>query len=462
MSTERSEAIQIDRLSLLPPELLSIIFDLSHDHKQPLREPLSKTLLPYFRQNLYRQIRISSGSPLSKFLTAVETTPSLAPLVQDLTVNFGGWVANTQIKSIAIGFTALKSLSLGTAQFSKVNFVAPLRSLSYTPLVFNSDEIDALARLPLIKLELKLYSSKIEIPDDLRPSTTMHSLEELTLAQAYSDRDDDQWDPEVSRFAKRCPKLHSLKLVDDTFPSIQEFLETLVGGVPDLTKLEFDTPALPHGTICSFTYLYPCFPNLTYLGLGDGTTAPNLASHLRQLSSLKTLSLGPDAHFGFESSEDLFSLVRASTKPPALELLILDCFAPKIGYQCDVRDMLLQREIDNSYFKGEWDSPNFSSNIEEEECRQLLELAKETDVRVEGDIHVAVDWWRLWTLEVANRHVLFAYQNQTLEQIKSIRNSRRGVRLRDPDLDLGELVPGNLKLVKINLPEEDWYQFTLE
>ncbi|GAA5972795.1 hypothetical protein JCM3765_001222 [Sporobolomyces pararoseus] len=447
MSTELLKDTQIDRLSSLPPELLSYIFDLAHSPEHPLIHPISRTLLPYCRQTLYRKIDISSLS-LSKLLTAVETTHSLAPLVQDLRIHYVGDAPLTDFESIANLFPALKSLDYhGKAQLSKLDPIklAPLQSLSYTPLVFDTDEIEALSCLPLVKLELKLYDSEIKLSDNFQPSTTIRTLEELTLVEAYSSLDDDEWDVRIGRFVESCPKLRSLKLVDGVYPRFGKFLKALVGGVPLLTKLYLDTSILPESSFCSFTDLYPLFPNLTYLSLGDGTTAPDLVSHLHQLSFLTTLRLEPHAHFGFESAENLFSLVQASTKPPVLKLFILDCFAAKIGHRCDIQDELPREQISYSYFKATWRLPSFSDVIEGEECRQLLELAKANNVRVEGDIYAAVAYSNSWKLEVTNRHVLYACQNQTLELLQSFGESDQAERL--PNLDLDELDLDNLKLV---------------
>ena len=425
--------------------------------------PLSRGLLPFHRQTLYRQIQIPVSS-LSKLLAAIETTPSLAPLVQNLRILHGRSTPRIEFESVASRLTALKSLSYGAAQFSGVNFVAPLQSLSYSPEAFDENEIAALSRLPLVKLELELSYADIEIPDNFPPTTTLPTLEELTLVEAYfpEDDDDDVWDTNISRFVASCSKLRSLRLVDDASPRFGRFLEALVGGVPLLTKLEFDTPILTDMIICSFPHLYPLFPNLTYLDLGDGATAPSLASHLRQLSSLATLRLGPDAHYGFESAEDLFSLVQRSTKPPALKLLLVDCFAPIIGYRCDTEDEMSPQMLESWSFREGWAKPRFwEDTMEEAECRQLLELARTNEVQVKGDIYVAVDYEKLWDLEVMNRHLLFAYQNQTLEQLKSFEAAHLGAISPSSALHIEKLTCDNLELVKIDLPEEGWFRLSL-
>ncbi|GAA5987436.1 hypothetical protein JCM5350_002760 [Sporobolomyces pararoseus] len=466
MFTESSEAIRIDHLSFLPPELLSTIFDLAHDPEHPLLKPLSKTLLPYHRQTLYRQIPISSTPSLSKLLAAVETTPSLAPLVQDLQIAYTVHPAPFHLESVANRFPSLKSLTYGMAQFSRSNpvIIAPLRSLSYSPEVFNSDEIDALSRLPLVKLELDFRCSTIKISDRFQTFTTMPLLEELTLVEAYLTEDEIQWDSDISGFVQRCPKLRSLKLVDGGTPRFDDFLEALVGGVPllPITQLEFNTPTFHDLTICRFAHLYPRFPNLTFLSLGEGTTAPDLASHLRHLPFLTTLRLGPQAHFGFEFAEDFFSLVQAPTKPPALKLLILECFAAEIGFQCDTQDEMKPLVLESWSFREEWNEPRFSENIQEEECQQLLELAKANEVQVEGDIYTAINFGNSWNLERSNRQILYAFQNQTLERLKSFQRSPGGARFRELDIDVDQLDRNSLKLAKVDVPEEDWFQFTLE
>ncbi|GAA5955726.1 hypothetical protein JCM3765_001833 [Sporobolomyces pararoseus] len=460
MSAELSEGTQIDRLSSLPPELLLTIFDLAHDPLHPLKEPLSRSLLPYHRQTLYREITITFSS-LWRLLAAAQTTPSLASLVQHLRLIYSEISRRFPLESVASRFPALKSLKYdGPAQLSEMNLMSlpSLQSLSYAPSDFHQEEVYSLSRLPLIQLELDLYYSEIELPDDFHSSTSMQTLEELTLVEPFSSTE--EWDIGLSRFVKSCPKLRSLKLVDKGASRCKSFLESLVGAVPLLTKLDLNTTVLDDGTLCQFTHLYPLFPNLTYLSLSEGTTAPGLASRLRHLSSLSILRLGPDAQYGFDSIDDLFSLVKGSTKPPTLELLILECFGAAIGYRCDIQDEILSQDVDEQSFREAWTEARYFEIIDEGQYREFLELAEANGVQVKGDIHAAISFEHLWDLEVANRHVLYAYQNRTLELLKSFGGSEQAERL--PKLDFDKLDPDNLKLVKVDLPEEHWYQFTLE
>ena len=72
---------QMDRLSLLPNELLDDIFDLAHSPTQPLIGALSKRLLPSFQRNFYRDIVVSSYEQLGQLFGTCQTRPDLAPLV---------------------------------------------------------------------------------------------------------------------------------------------------------------------------------------------------------------------------------------------------------------------------------------------------------------------------------------------------------------------------------------------
>ncbi|GAA5955814.1 hypothetical protein JCM3765_001860 [Sporobolomyces pararoseus] len=481
MSTELSEVTQVcTQLSLKALKLTLCSLD------RPSLFPPSRTPLIHFRPRS-RPYTPSQGTslPLPSSLPSRDPLPSnndyfLLPLQtprdnrdNSLTrpARSGSSSLSSRLyvragfSSVVTRFPALQSLNFGRGHFSTLKSVAraPLRSLSYSPSYFHGREIESLSRLPLVKLELKLNNCFIEIPDNFQPSTTIRTLEELTFVKFRKVFDENEWNVGMVRFIQSCPRLRRLKLVGNIHSRSEKFLESLVGGAPLLTKLEFDSPSLAELSICHFIHLYPRFPNLTYLSLTDGMTAPNLASHLRRLLFLTTLRLGPEAHFGFDSPDDFLSLVQASTKPPALELLILECFRAKIGHRCRRRDTLriVKGKIDSPSFRFLWSEPIFTEGIvEEEECRQLLEMAGLSGVRVEGDIQAAVNYSTSWNLELANRHILQAYQSRTLERLKAFKESNHGQRF--PELDLENLNVDNLKLVKIDLPEEDWYQFTLE
>ena len=104
-----------------------------------------------------------------------------------------------------------------------------------------------------------------------------------------------------------------------------------------------------------------------------------------------------------------------------------------------------------------WEIP-FLGNWEFQELEQLAEAASENGVQVSGDTFEAISVSKAVGLERANRLILHVYRTKSFQEY--LASLVIGSRL--PYLDIDNLDPENLKLVKIDLPEEDWYQLTLE
>jgi len=91
---------------------------------------------------------------------------------------------------------------------------------------------------------------------------------------------------------------------------------------------------------------------------------------------------------------------------------------------------------------------------------RLKAAGDDNNVKVTGSSFYAVKVWRAYDLELANRIILEAYQSRSFDKYTQAKGGNLKYRL--PDLDVDRLDPENLKLVKIDLPEEEWFQFTLE
>ncbi|GAA5988099.1 hypothetical protein JCM5350_003936 [Sporobolomyces pararoseus] len=82
-------------------------------------------------------------------------------------------------------------------------------------------------------------------------------------------------------------------------------------------------------------------------------------------------------------------------------------------------------------------------------------------VEVNGSSFEALRIWKMAKLEEVNRLVLRAYHSKSFDEYIVVKAAEE-VNPRLSKLDLDRLDSENLKLVKIDLPEEDWFQFTLE
>ncbi|GAA5897717.1 uncharacterized protein JCM6883_006794 [Sporobolomyces salmoneus] len=78
------EMIKIDRLSLLPNELLDKIFDYAHTLDQPSTGPLSKRLLPFLITGIYRRIKVSKVTKLLRLAAKLNAEPHLGEGIRTL------------------------------------------------------------------------------------------------------------------------------------------------------------------------------------------------------------------------------------------------------------------------------------------------------------------------------------------------------------------------------------------
>ncbi len=84
--------VRVDRLSTLPPELVSIIFDLIADDSQAAWYRhlclISKPLAPFVRRVLYKQNWFQTLPALRSFVGVILARPEYGPLVRGLGANF--------------------------------------------------------------------------------------------------------------------------------------------------------------------------------------------------------------------------------------------------------------------------------------------------------------------------------------------------------------------------------------
>ncbi|GAA5955742.1 hypothetical protein JCM3765_001837 [Sporobolomyces pararoseus] len=471
MSTELSEDTQIDRLSSLPPELLSPIFDLAHDPEEPLREPLSKTLLPYFRQNLYRQIRISSSSSLSKLLATVQSNPSLAQLINDLDTSEDEAEpdASYPLKRLlphlpslqSLSITELPSLSHGIDS-SIAHSLKSFRALSYRCTTLSNIDLGILSHLQnLRQLEIR-FAEYVSEEEEESECARLDGVETLELGDIWQGQSgtDNAWMSSVSNFIDRFPRLTKLTLVADNTPCFARVLSSLTEVKQSLKSLELWSPEQEDEFGIACDHLLPRFPNLEHLYLGDGTVSSNLPLHLAQLAHLQTLTLGCDTQWGGPSARQLLSLVQGPTRILTLRSLFLDSFSSKVGKRFDVEDAIDSRR---PLTLSDWRDHHLhrAEDWEAADIWRLKEAGVANGVKVSGSTFEALRVSELAVLERANRLILHTYQTKSFKEYIAKRASPL-VRPRLPDLDVSQLDPQNLKLVKIDLPKEDWYQFTLE
>ncbi|GAA5843657.1 hypothetical protein JCM5353_004918 [Sporobolomyces roseus] len=468
MDTVVSGRLQIDRLSSLPPELLLTIFDLSYDPDHLLLEPLSKRLLPYFRRNLYRQIRISSQSSFIKLLRTVCTNARLGQLVQDLDTNaiFGANPVN-DLEMIVKAFPRLLSFDSGDIELIEPfqsSTLSTLRSLSYSCYTFELQDLDTLSRFPVLS-QLEVACNNLFLPYPIDPSIRLAALNTLTLSlNPRSVAESEVWPRYLPLLVERCPNLTQLELSDTLRPFFVKALPDLAPLLPllDTLNIEVSEPLSDfYGIVCD-RYL-PLFPNLRHLDLADNTVSNTLPTYLRQLPHLGSLRLGLNVHLDGPTSQDILSLVSGPSKLVKLEKLVLDCVEGSMGKRWDIDEM--EGNVDKGGFEAgiaplqDWNKPDFSERFEAEDICQVILAGQQNGIEISGSAVDSVSIWNAYYLEIANRRVLKAFKSKSFVDLIRMKGWDYH---RCPDVDFDKLDPNNLNLVKIELPEENWFALTLE
>jgi len=446
------------------------IFDLAHDPSNPLIDPLSKRLFPYVCRNLYRQIHLPTLSSFTKLLRTVKSDPSLGDLVLTLDtsrifVHEPEYEVRGEIYEIVRYFPSLISLNSGfvrpTQDAPEVTAIASLKHLSYMCEDPDPEDLYALStpRLRSVEISFRRFSWPRPVNAE-----RLESVEKLSL-QFVGDDDQDPgeevWPSEVVNVIKCCPNITSLRLFDSVFPDYRRFL-TALSSISHialrLTSLELDSHELPDVYYFASDHLLPRFANLTHLSLGDSQVSDAFASSLRQLPHLISLRLGPDAHLNLHE-EDLLPLVQGPTRLPSLRSLILDCFGNQLGRRVQIEDyrQRLDQELPvTSMSEDGWAAPYFA-NFTEDMLSQLSAWCERDGIEVGGGGATVLEDYADYKIEQGNRGVLHCLKDRTLTKLRK----PNGTSLSD-HIPIDNLDPENLKLVKTEIPEKNWFRLSLE
>ena len=95
-----------------------------------------------------------------------------------------------------------------------------------------------------------------------------------------------------------------------------------------------------------------------------------------------------------------------------------------------------------------------------EQAKELITDAKASGVLLRGGLVEMIGAWEAFELEEANRLIFRAHEEKSLREYIKAKSSNSHPRL--PDINVDELDPEHLELVKIELPKEGWFHLTLE
>ncbi|GAA6001333.1 hypothetical protein JCM5350_001946 [Sporobolomyces pararoseus] len=197
--------------------------------------------------------------------------------------------------------------------------------------------------------------------------------------------------------------------------------------------------------------------------------SPDLPSRLHALTSLKSLTLG----LGSISTRQLISLISGPSRLPLLHKLDLELTFSRLGesigfvqyaeaFQKHVSD---EDDPEEGGLVGrDWILPVFDeeNDFTYEGTKELFRAAAEEGIEIGGHLKSAMCVYESYPQEVANVAVYRCYRDEDFKHIHKLRTDFPQYCSKLPPLELDSLDPTDLKLVKIDLPEEGWFRLTLE
>lgn len=266
-------------------------------------------------------------------------------------------------------------------------------------------------------------------------------------------------------FCSYCPNLSHLRLDPCAHEAAQYkyILQELSSRLKHLELLNFTDDCYSKDE--QIDDLLPRFTQLEHLTLGHYIYSDNLPVHLSQLKCLRTLVLWP----GQFSIPDFLPLISGPTRLPLLRELVLNLFEYKKGTQLDsdadgnvVEGTLLSNEFQNEmWFEAEFP---FDKKIgfTKEGIEEVIQTAEEQGIEVEGSIFDALRIHQLWLLEMSNYLVYRSWKSKDLRWIEHFRQENPDLAGRFPPREyLQSLAPNRLKLVRTELPEDEWFALSL-
>jgi len=203
------------------------------------------------------------------------------------------------------------------------------------------------------------------------------------------------------------------------------------------------------------------FSQLRFLDLDKGCYSATIHTVLSHLPLLVDLRLGR----GTIDPIGFLTLVSGPTRLVNLKLMILDLEAGAPGERLKqesfkastlgdrMNDWVLSCDLRD----GSETEENYVVNLSD-----LISVAEGNGVRIEGTVHAALKNFGDYWIESNNRSVLKMYfAHDTFDHLRYIGAKAAQVGLSLPQLDPDSLNPIRFELVKIDLPERNWYMYTL-
>ncbi|GAA5845308.1 hypothetical protein JCM5353_006457, partial [Sporobolomyces roseus] len=409
-----------DHLSQLPSELLDDIFHYAHDSCQPLTTPISKTLLPFQRRQLFRSITISSYTSFKNLCEIAQRPSNIPSYVRHLefVIPFKKARARTVTEVEDPGSPSKTVIEQFLQQSSSIQTIV-IKGSTRIALIFLASPIVA-ASLPKLT-SLEIASTLHSVPDPFDPINyarlqSFPRLDMLTL-HIFRTLEEIVSKPQPqppSKPLRLSARLHLSGPLTSSASSIRQFLllfdsitllslydtsealsliYDLLDAVPAPEKVRVLALRCPYQRslhvkgaflkhIKAFTSL-KCLVLLSNLASID----PSLYSDLQTLP-ITTLGLEATAKV---SLFQLHSLIDGPTKHPTLRTIFLNHIRGKIGTRIeDAGKPYYDAEDEVWDVHQDWVLPEWTEELSEEGLVGFIEVAKQAGVTVGGSAVEAI------------------------------------------------------------------------
>ncbi|GAA6008950.1 hypothetical protein JCM11491_003844 [Sporobolomyces phaffii] len=414
-----TEYKNVDHLSRLPPELLEIIFDHVQSSNEPVTAPLSRHLLPFIQEPLFRSLcLISDPYPaLDSLCQNVESSRHLTIYVKSLhfhvaldepkkpprEIHDGHVPSNTLIKAlfgrlinlerlVVVGSSRVASIVLepvvAASSFPKLSSLRLASTFKTVPDPFHSSNFQTLQYYSeLSKLSLEVC----------RPSKTIHShakpqiiplrmktqIRQVSLKGPLSSSSSTSVTGLLASFG-------SLSIISLHDTSKESQLCDLVGAIPSPSHVHVlylnhqESAGLPPKE--SLDDQLERFTQISCLRFGgtSSSSTPSLYSALARLPHLKHLLFSKDAIVSLAQLAQVI-VTGSRIKSKSLKSITFDNVEGKVGTRGeDAGEPWWNEEVDDWDVHPDWIVPNWTDEFSEDGLVEFVKAAEKEGIQVGG------------------------------------------------------------------------------
>jgi len=208
-------------------------------------------------------------------------------------------------------------------------------------------------------------------------------------------------------------------------------------------------------------HLLSRFTQLRSLDLDEGCYSESIHQVLSQMPHLVEIRFGQ----GIISPVDFLPLVSGPTRLSSLRQITLDLELGEVGDRISCEDYKMGPKTMRGWkmspdlADGEYYEPGYVDRL-----KSLIDVAQANGISIEGSVHEALEQFEDYRIEEINRAVLDLYFSDLGAKLKEIQRARTlaseaGITLPQLDLDSIDFTP--LVLTEAQLPERNWFIYSL-